>query len=351
MPEADMGQYKVPQNVEAEDKILGPLSLKQFIYAVIGVGYGFLTFAIFQKIILIWILVGLPPMLFLLALGLYQREDQPLETYFVAVLQFFTRPRHRLWEKEPIAEVFHLQPPPPKPEEHRRDPNEVRSQLDRLADLVDSRGWSVKEETAQPGPGGAESAQVIDLADRLGGASISAQAASNTSEASTAEDILDASNQNAQNLNVLIENSVKSLREEAMAKMRATAGAPSPKPGATVSAPAVVAVPQPHELPPPVKPAASAPTAPKSEIVNQKAAKTAPHTKSTPRVATSEHRASSEKRSETQSVTGMTPENSTDILKVASEGEGLTVAQIAAQAKRLQQQLAEGQTVNVRTNS
>ena len=34
-----MGQYKVPQNVEAEDKILGPLTFKQFIYALMGFGW------------------------------------------------------------------------------------------------------------------------------------------------------------------------------------------------------------------------------------------------------------------------------------------------------------------------
>ena len=48
-----MGTYKVPQNVEAEDKILGPLSLKQFIYALIGLGWGFLTFAILKSVLLL----------------------------------------------------------------------------------------------------------------------------------------------------------------------------------------------------------------------------------------------------------------------------------------------------------
>ena len=36
-----MGQYRVPQDVEAEDKILGPFSFRQFVYLMIGVGTGF----------------------------------------------------------------------------------------------------------------------------------------------------------------------------------------------------------------------------------------------------------------------------------------------------------------------
>jgi hypothetical protein len=285
-----MGQYKVPQNVESEDKILGPLSLKQFIYAIIGLGYGFLTFAIFQQVILIWIIVGLPPMLFMLALGLYQREDQPLETYVLAVAQYFARPKVRFWQKEPIAEVFKVEPTPPKPQLKRRDPREVRSQLSQLANLVDTRGW----ETKQPEVQEPDEQPVVDLADRLGAEILQLQPTSpvalpsteNTAGATIApampeinqdDDILDGQNSKAQDLNILIENTAKSVRHEALQKMDS-------------------------------KPAPS--------------------------------------------TTAMTAAPSGDILKLATEGGDLTVAQIASQAHK-QQTLAEGQSVtlsNANTN-
>ena len=281
-----MGTYKVPQNVEAEDKILGPLSLKQFIYALIGLGWGFLTFAILKSVLFLWIIIGVPPTLFMLGLGLYQREDQPLEVYVVAIAQFFARPRQRFWSKEPISEVFRLEPPPPKEEPVKRDPREVHSQLQQLAELVDTRGWSMKEPELQEQP---EEAQVVDLKDRIGVEAFNPPLAPVTTPTVTTEDdILSDQTQAAQNLNVLIENTVKSVRAEAVGKMR------SPQPA---TAPATT-------------------------------------TKKTAAAAVS--------------TSGSTVAPSGGILKLAAEGGDLTVSQIAAQAHKQTALLAEGQTVDLR---
>lgn len=282
-----MGQYKVPQNVESEDKILGPLSLKQFIYAIIGIGYGLLTFAIFKSVIVIWILIGLPPMLAFLALGLYQREDQPLETYIFAVARFITQPKLRLWEKEPIFEVFRVEPPPPKPIVKHRDPREVRSQLQQLANVVDTRGWAPKAASVQE----PEEVPVIDLQDRLGADVLSQPPViADAPVIEVPDDILDTAGVKAQNLNVLIENTTKSIRHEAVEKM-------------------------------------AHPTA-------QVGANAAPSHAPKPRANTS----------------AMTAAPSGDILKLATEGGDLSVAQIAAQAGR-QQTLTEGQAVTLRNGS
>ena len=278
-----MGQYKVPQNVEAEDKILGPLSLKQFIYAVIGVGYGLLTFAIFQKLIVVWLIVGLPPMLLFLAVGLYQKDDQPFELYVVAMLSYWFKPRHRTWEKEPIAEVFRLDPPPPKPEQVVRDPREVRGQLNQLAQVIDTRGWAAKnpelqEPTEQP---------VIDLQDRLSaGTLLEDQTLAAPPEVTLQDDILDTkNNQRAQDVGVLIENSVKNVRQEMMQKMLEKTNA--------------------------VAMGLDTPAANKT-------------------------------------TTAMTAPASSDIVKIALESGDLTVSQLAAKADRQKQQLAEGEAISLR---
>lgn len=312
-----MGTYKVPQNVEAEDKILGPLSLKQFIYALIGLAWGFITFALFREVIILWVLIGVPPAIFLLALGLYQKEDQSLETFIIAIFQFGMRPKKRLWHKEPIAEVFHLEPPPPKPEMAHRDPREVRGQLQRLAELVDTRGWSAKQPELQEA---GNEAPAIDLMDRIGGSSLAPQAVPSFGSAggvampitqvsviqnpttppiaepavaepaiSDADDMLAETGQNSQALNALIENSVKSIRAEAVERMKQPSLAPAVAP---------------------VQP----PTSTQS------------------------------------STSGLTAPLSGDILKLATEGGDLTVAQLAAQAHR-KQDLAEGQTVQIRNGN
>jgi hypothetical protein len=294
-----MGTYKVPQNVEAEDKILGPLSLKQFIYAMIGVGYGLLTFAILKPItIILWVIIGLPPMLFLVGLGLYQREDQPLETFVVAIAEFFVRPRVRLWDKEPIAEVFRLTPPPPKPEVVVRDPSQVRSQLSQLADLVDTRGWSVKEPELQEQ---ASEMPVVDLQDRLGAEVLKPEPMTALPDVTEQDDILSPHAMASQNLGVLIENSVKSIHEEAMERMRAPKAINPAAVGITPAAPTEAA--------------------------------TVSGTATTPPAV---------------SISGSTAAPSDAIVKLATEGGDLTVSQLASQARRhYSDPLVEGQPVSL----
>lgn len=269
-----MGQYKVPQNVEAEDKILGPLSMKQFIYALIGLGYGALTFAIFKFFIPLWVIIGLPPALFLLGLGLYQKEDQPLETYVIAIIQFFVRPKRRLWQKEPIAEVFHLEPPPPKKEEVVKDPREVRSQLQDLANLVDTRGWAGKQPELQD----PDQLPVIDLRGRIGTAALEAPPVFGpVHDITEADDMLGASSVKAQNLNALMENTVQSIRNEAVENMQRRA------------------------------PAMASPSVQGGNL----------------RIA-----------QYAQSISGSTNSPPAAIVKIAAEGGDLTVAQVAEQARR-----------------
>ena len=331
-----MGTYKVPQNVEAEDKILGPLSIKQFIYAVIGLAYGFLTFALFKSFILIWIFIGIPPTLAMLALGLYQREDQPLETYILAVAQFILRPKMRIWDKEPIAEVFHLQPPPPKVKDEIRDSREVRSQLQQLAELVDTRGWSAKEPELQE----LDDVPVIDLQDRIGSpesqpaalpfSQPTASALPYHPDITQADDMLDAQNPNVQNLNILIANTSKSIHAEALAKMRASRSQPVvaaptvPMPAVAMAAPLIPA--------PAV--AENAPATPLEPI--------APLAGMVPQMQYPQP-------IPTVSATGagLPPDA---ILKLSREGADISVAQVAAQAHR-QEHLAEGQAVNLRNGN
>ena len=51
-----MAVYKVPQNVEAEDKLLGPFSFRQFIYlviSVVGIAIAWVMFSIFPPLVVI----------------------------------------------------------------------------------------------------------------------------------------------------------------------------------------------------------------------------------------------------------------------------------------------------------
>jgi hypothetical protein len=137
-----MGQYKVPQNVEAEDKIIGPLTFRQFIYALMGFGWGAICFAILRKLPAVLIIVGFPPTMLFMLLAFYTRDGQNFEQLLIAMVGFFAASRKRLWVKEDVAETFHIEATVRAAEITQRNPAQVLSELEKLATLIDSRGWN-----------------------------------------------------------------------------------------------------------------------------------------------------------------------------------------------------------------
>src|SRR3990167_9861850 len=136
-----MATYKVPQNVEAEDKLLGPFTFKQFIYLMIT------AFGIFMAWLLAringWlILIPAPFVIIFAILGIYRRPDQPVETYLLAALSFLTKPRQRKWDPEGIVENVKITAP--KKIAIPTSKQLERGQLERLAHIVDTRGWYLK---------------------------------------------------------------------------------------------------------------------------------------------------------------------------------------------------------------
>lgn len=134
-----MGQYKVPQDVEAEDKLIGPLSLRQFIYIVIAVAWAGFMWAIFGKISIILVIVlALPVSGFFILLGVGRRQEQSFENYFVAMVRFAVVPRIRLWQKDTSNEVIVKEAPKKVEEVRRKNVNE--GGLKQLALIIDTRG-------------------------------------------------------------------------------------------------------------------------------------------------------------------------------------------------------------------
>jgi len=74
-------QYQVPQFIEVEDKIIGPLTFKQFVYLAGGGGLCLLFFSIFP--LYITFLLSIPVMALSLALSFYKVNGRP----FIFVLE------------------------------------------------------------------------------------------------------------------------------------------------------------------------------------------------------------------------------------------------------------------------
>ena len=99
-----MAVYKVAQDVEAEDKLLGPFSFRQFIYLIIVVIAIALAWGL-SRLFIPLAIIPLPIILFFGALALPLRKDQPMEIYLAAILSFYLKPRKRLWIPDGIEQL------------------------------------------------------------------------------------------------------------------------------------------------------------------------------------------------------------------------------------------------------
>ncbi|HUP26589.1 MAG TPA: PrgI family protein [Candidatus Limnocylindrales bacterium] len=140
-----MATYKVIQDIEAEDKLLGPLTLRQFIYAAVVATMGFIAFKLVPVSPLL-VLPFLPPMIFFAMLAAPFGHDQPSEVWMLAKIRFFLIPRKRIWNQDGVQELVTITAPKVV-EKHYTDglnQYEVKSRLQALASTLDSRGWAIK---------------------------------------------------------------------------------------------------------------------------------------------------------------------------------------------------------------
>src|SRR3989337_24340 len=106
-----MATYKVIQDVEADDKLLGPLSLKQFIFAGIGATSLYLTFFLLSKGFWPAIIIFLPLILASGLLAFPWGRDQPTEIWLAARIRFLLQPRKRVWNQSGIKELVTITVP------------------------------------------------------------------------------------------------------------------------------------------------------------------------------------------------------------------------------------------------
>ncbi len=146
-----MAQYKVPQDVEADDKLIGPFSFRQFVYLLIAAGLIALAVAFFQIFPLLG-LIPLPPVLLFLALALPLKKDQPMETYLAALVSYYLKPRKRVWTPGQKESTILITAPKIVEEVRTRDlsQEEATHRLSFLADIVDSGGYAIKGANSNP---------------------------------------------------------------------------------------------------------------------------------------------------------------------------------------------------------
>ena len=140
-----MATYKVPQDVEAEDRLLGPFTFRQFVYLLIAAIAGALAAALFQIFPLLAIL-PLPFIIFFLILALPLKKDQPMETYLAAIVSFYMKPNKRFWRPGQGETTIQITAPKIVEKSRTRDISEEEAshRLSFLSNLVDSEGYAIR---------------------------------------------------------------------------------------------------------------------------------------------------------------------------------------------------------------
>lgn len=141
-----MATYKVLQDIEAEDKLVGPLTLRQFIYAGIGAVSGYLGFLSAAKGAAFMLIIFVPITIVTGFFAFPWRQDQPTEVWALAKIRFFLKPRKRIWDQSGAKELVTVTVPKKIERQLTNGLNqdEVQSRLSALANTIDSRGWAIK---------------------------------------------------------------------------------------------------------------------------------------------------------------------------------------------------------------
>ncbi len=227
-----MATYKVLQDIEAEDKFLGPLTLKQFIYAAITLVSAYISFLGITRGAWPIAAVLSPIMLFGGFLAWPWSKDQPTEVWLLAKIRFGLKPRRRIWDQNGMKDLVSITVPKHVEQylTNGLSQVEVKSRLQALANTIDSRGWAVKNVNvnmfSQP-------SYVLDQADsdRLIDPSTLSQAVPETDVAAV-DDILDEhSNPTAQHFDSMISASSQAHRQQAVANMHQPTDSSQPASG------------------------------------------------------------------------------------------------------------------------
>ena len=305
-----MAVYKVPQDVEADDKLLGPFSFRQFIYLIIvamAIGIGFFLSRIFIGLALI----PAPIVIFFGALALPIKKDQPMEAYLAAMISFyFIKPRKRFWQPDGLMSLVEITAPKETEPERVKDitGEEARARLDYLTDIVDTRGWAVR------GLGVA----TTGIAQAVPSSNTFASDPELYQEAMSAPDMLDDYSNRATRFDTMIDQRNVQSHQQLLSNFQAHATQPGVQqvpqfnPYGTIKQTVIQPATTLDQKTPVTEPSAPYPQQP------------APVSTPQPSVPM------------TQQSTSVKPP-SNDIIKLANDSDGMTVAAVAKQAHRIEE--------------
>ncbi|MEN9920272.1 MAG: hypothetical protein RL538_165 [Candidatus Parcubacteria bacterium] len=94
-------RFEVPQFIEIEDKIFGPLTWRQFLYLGGGLGAAVVMFLVLPFIF--FVIFGIPLALLSAALSFYPVNSRPFSIFLEALVSYATKQKLYLWRRKEEA--------------------------------------------------------------------------------------------------------------------------------------------------------------------------------------------------------------------------------------------------------
>lgn len=91
-------RFQVPQFIETEEKIIGPFTLKQFVFIALGGAILFLVF--FTVPPGAFLVLAIPIALIFLGLALIKIDEIPIYLYLFRLLNYIINPRRYIYKPE-----------------------------------------------------------------------------------------------------------------------------------------------------------------------------------------------------------------------------------------------------------
>jgi hypothetical protein len=101
-------QFQVPQFIEIEDKIFGPLTLKQFLYVAGGLGASVALY-VYLPIKFVAVIIALPLIIFSVCLAFYKVNGKPFIDVVENAFYFYFGEKLYIWkkaEKKPTGKII-----------------------------------------------------------------------------------------------------------------------------------------------------------------------------------------------------------------------------------------------------
>lgn len=137
-----MDQIVVPQFLDVEDKIIGPITVRQFIEMLIGGMIIFIFYKIFD--FSLFAVSGLLVMGIVLVFAFVRINGQPFHYFLLNFFDTFRSPKLKIWKKETTKEDIKMASQ--KKDQKKASPTSIRrqpvtsSRLSELSLIVDTGG-------------------------------------------------------------------------------------------------------------------------------------------------------------------------------------------------------------------